>query len=65
MGNGLLRAAPLLVAGKPTLAASAPNCLLRWDMSLEKVREGGGRGGARALLPLCLGLVMEPKASEK
>lgn len=62
MGNGLLRAAPPSVAGKPTLAASAPSCLLRWDTSLGKVREGG-RGGARALLPLYLSLVMDPKAS--
>ena len=48
MGNGLLRAVPLSVAGKPILVASAPNCLFRWDMSLEKVRGEGGPGAVRA-----------------
>lgn len=49
MGNGLLHAAPPLVAGKLILVASAPNCLFRWDTSLEKVREKkGGSAAARA-----------------
>lgn len=44
MGNGLLRAVPLLLAGKPILVVSALNCSFRWDMSLEKVRGECGPG---------------------
>lgn len=47
MGNGPQPAAPLLVAGRPILVALAPNCLFRWDMSLEKVRGEGGPGADR------------------
>lgn len=50
MGNGLLRAVPLLVAGKPILVVLAPNCSFKWDMSLEKVRGEGGPGAVRAQL---------------
>lgn len=62
MENGLLHAVLLLVAGKPTLVALAPNCLFRWDTSLEKVRKEGSRGGVRACLHRSLSLVMDPKA---
>lgn len=54
MGNGPLPAAPLLVAGRPTLEALAPNCLFRWDMSLEKVRGEGGPGAVKKSSRFCM-----------